>query len=191
MPFAQGVSSLMVRNIRELLPILLLVLIIVIPGFITAQENNFAKKESKKKYYQVGKILKKAIAEFDEGNEESAIIYFDSAQAIDPKNPDVTFYKSKILLSKGDTVQVRTLLEQGIANSPRSGRLNLLLARLELANNEADKALELVNNILMFRMNDGEALYIKGRSLLLKGDSAEAAIILEKALENSIKKNGH
>lgn len=151
-----------------------------------AQATKDAKSGTRNKYIQVSKFLKSAKEAFESGNYDKATQNIDSILAVDASNPDAVYYKAKILVISNDTAQAISALKEGVTSAPRSSKLNLLLARLELSRNMYSEAMASIENILMFRPRDGEALYLKGKGLLLQGDTLQAAEILEKALEISI-----
>jgi tetratricopeptide (TPR) repeat protein len=157
--------------------------------FAVAVYGEDANDKSGQKTFNVRKSLKAGIKNFEKGEYESAIIMLDSVLASDSGNPDAALYKGKILARQGDSAAAVQVLEQGVTGSPRSSRLKTLLARFYLNQNEDDKAIELVESILVIRPNEGEALYIKGQGLLRKGDTLQAVDLLERALEISLKRN--
>ncbi len=167
---------------RMLRPAGLLVLMLcVLSGAGLAQSSETDNHRELRK--QVRKLLKVAAASFENGQLDSAATIFDSVKTIEPGNPDAAYYLARISLARGDTVACMEQLEQAVIDSPRSFRLKKFLAGMYLSTNRPDEALKQAENVLKIRMRDSEALYLKGRSLLMSGDSARAVEVLEQALE--------
>lgn len=138
---------------------------------------------SSQRFFEVRGFMRQANKAYDRAEFDSASALYDSVLAIDPNNPDASYRKGKILALKGDTTSAVELLTQAVDQNARSARLKIYLARLHLALNETDRAIELTQSLLDFRPNEAEALYIKGSALLQAGDSAQALGLLEKALK--------
>ena len=72
--------------------------------------------------------------------------------------------------------------------APRSTRLKLLLAHLQIRQSKIDDAEIILNEILAIKPNESEALYHKGTIMMNRGDSALAIELFIKGLEQIQKK---
>lgn len=132
---------------------------------------------------QVRKLLKAGTVQFEAGLFDSAKTQFDSVLKLDPVNPDGPYFLARISLAQADTAATVAGLKEAVVKAPRSFRLKRFLARLHLALNEPTEAQKLVEEVLMIRQRDSEALYLKGCALLMAGDSTQAVELFGKALE--------
>lgn len=154
------------------------------PAFGQAEEKSRSeiRKESRR-------LLKEATALLDNQQFDESIVYLDSVLSMDNKNPDAYYFKSLALLDKGDSTAGADVAEQGVKQAPRSSRLKILLGYIHINNGRDDEVIALMDQILMFKPNESEALYLKGRSYINKGDSSAALEMLEKAYSNIIDKD--
>lgn len=133
-------------------------------------------------------LLKSAAEMIESDSTENAMILLDSALKLDNKNPDAYYYKGNILIQSGDTAKAIELLTEGIEKAPRSTRLKLDLAHLQIKHNMLVEAETILDEILAIKPNESEALYHKGTILMLNGDSATAIDNFEKGIDQIHKK---
>lgn len=127
-------------------------------------------------------LLKESLDWIESGEFDSAFVCLHSVLERDPKNPDALFHTGRFLLWQGDSAGAISMLEVGVKAAPLSSRLKLLLARLMLAQGNIDSAAELVDGVLLVKPREGEALYLRGRIFLERGDTARAIDSWEEAL---------
>lgn len=104
----------------------------------------------------------------------------------DPNNADALFHFGRLMLWQGDSAGAISMLEAGVKEAPLSSRLKLLLARLKLAEGDIDVAAGLVLDVLSVKPREGEALYLRGRILLERGDTTRAVDSWEEALRTRL-----
>lgn len=148
---------------------------------LKAQEATGSDSRAIKK--QVRKLLKAGTAHFENSFFDSAKTQFDSVLELDSANPDAPYFLARITIAQGDTAATVATLKEAVLKAPRSFRLKRFLARLHLALNEPADAQALVEEVLMIRQRDSEALYLKGCAVLMTGDSTQAIELLARALE--------
>ncbi len=168
-----------------LIPVICTVLFIFgKPAFSQAEERSRSeiRKESRR-------LLKEATTRLDDRQFDESIVYLDSVLLVDDKNPDAYYYKSQALLEMGDTAGGAEVVSQGVKLAPRSSRLKILLGYIRINEGNYNEVIRLMDEILMFKPNESEALYLKGWSFVNKGDSSAALEMLEKAYTNIIDKD--
>jgi tetratricopeptide (TPR) repeat protein len=131
-------------------------------------------------------LLRAANASFDEGEISHALELTDSILAGDASHPDASYLKSRILLAQGDSVAAVNVLEAACQQTPRSTRLKLLLARIHLNRGQWEEPLALTESVLAIKPFEGEASYLRGWGLLLRGDTTEAVDIFETVLNKKL-----
>ncbi len=131
-------------------------------------------------------LLRAANTSFGEGNSERALAKIDSILALDSLNPDAFFLQAKISLAGGDTASATEILELARHKAPRSTRIKILLARIFIHRGEYEMPLALTEEILKFKPSDGEASFLHGWGLLIKGDTVQAADAFEKILTDKL-----
>ena len=168
---------------------MILLLFILMPAVLLAQDSGLTKKEKRKLAREARTIYKSSVKHFEASEYDSAKILVDSVLKIDKSNPDAYYYAGRIYLIKGDTTAAVDILDQGIIASPRSSRLKILMAKLKLATGDVPSAFELSEAVLAFKPHEAEALYVKGMCFLAQGDSLTAVDILEQATAIAISKD--
>lgn len=165
--------------IRKIIVLSLIVLFICVS--LGAQETD--SKLSRRDIIKQNRLLmKESLTLIDNNHLDSASIYLDSILTLDNKNPDAHYYKGFILLQKGDTTTAMTILSDGISKSPMSTRLKILSSKILLNQGSFAEAGLLLDKILAIKPREGEALYLKGVSLLEVNDTAAAIEKFQKAL---------
>lgn len=166
--------------IRKIIVLLLLVLFVCIS--LEAQETD-GKLSRKELIKQNRLLMKESIKLIDNNNLDSALLLLDSILTLDQKNPDAYYYKGYILLEKSDTATASTVLTEGISKAPMSTRLKILSSKVLLSQGDFAGAGILLDKILAIKPREGEALYLKGVTLLESNDTAAAIGKFQKALE--------
>ena len=116
------------------------------------------------------------------GEVDSALAKLDEVLAADPANPDAHYFVGTIRLDQADTAGAEAILTAGVAKSPLSRRLKLLLARVKVAGGDPDGAATLVAEVTALRAHDLDAIYLQGLIALARGDSTTAASVWDAAL---------
>ncbi|UCC78655.1 MAG: tetratricopeptide repeat protein [Candidatus Zixiibacteriota bacterium] len=129
-------------------------------------------------------LLKETIKNIDAGDYSAALSHIDSVLICDSGNADAYFHKARTFVRTGDTASAVLTLEVGVAKAPLSSRNRLLLARLKIGQNAADKASAQCDQVLAIKPNLAEALYIKGLALAAQNDTTGAVEYFEKALDS-------
>lgn len=152
----------------------------------------YAQSETAKSRKQIIKesraLLKSAIKRLEAGEYSESMTYLDSVILLDKNNPDAYYYKGQAFLSLNDTSQALEFLSEGVKMAPRSSRLKLLLANIQLKHMNYDVVLSLTNEVLAFKPNEGMALYLKGSALMDTGDTTGALVEFDKAIEHYLKR---
>jgi Tfp pilus assembly protein PilF len=157
-----------------------------LPAPVAGQSDDTDRQATIARMKQCRLFLKSANEYLGEGDFDSALIVLDSVLACDPKNPDAFYRKGEIFLAKGDTASAESAYAAGVSKAPLSARLKLSLARLKLAGGKDEEAAGLVDDVLAINPRSGEALYLKGITLLNAGDSAQAITQFQIALKQSL-----
>lgn len=168
----------------------ILIILIIIGFLLILMPNTFGQEgKSRREITRECRILLKNATRYIKADEtDSALIFLDSIFIIDDKNPDAYYFKSKILIQKGDTLAAIDLLSNGMKIATRSTRLKLLLAGLKIKKQMPDEAELILDQILVINPNESEALYYKGNIAMQKGDTATAISFYEKGLKQIQKK---
>ncbi len=164
---------------------LALVMLHLLSGSTSSQAGELSKAEQTK---QNRSLLKSAVRCIQHDSLESALRALDSLLAIDPDNPDAYYYKGLAHLHNGDTVLAIADLSTGTAVAPLASRNKLLLARLYLDRGNVNEAQTLIDEVLAIKPSEGEALYLRGLSLLAVQDTAAALNKLEQAIRTGLSK---
>ena len=135
---------------------------------------------------EIREFLKAANSSFEEGAEARALAQIDSVLVLDSVNPDAFFLQARIALAGGDTATAIGILDTACVKAPRSTRIKLLLARIYIKRGEYEMPLALTEEVLKTKPSDGEASFLHGWGLLLKGDTTGAADIFEKTLTEQL-----
>lgn len=133
-------------------------------------------------------LLRRVVTFVQAGSLDSAEVYLDEMEALDPSNPDVVFQKARLAAARGDTAQAVSILQAGIDQGLRAPRLRIYLARLKIELGELEGAEEALNFVLMMRPHDGESLYLMGMIHLARGDTTAALDSWEKAMASRQRK---
>jgi tetratricopeptide (TPR) repeat protein len=154
-------------------------------GFTFGQTGELSKAERIKKSRS---YLKYAVECIQNDSSESALQVLDSILALDKNNPDAYYYKGLIHLHKGDSALAIEELSTGTSVAPLASRTKLLLAQVYLVSGNVGEAQILIDEVLAIKPSEGEALYLKGLSLLAVQDTAAALDKLEQAIEVGLSK---
>ena len=133
---------------------------------------------------EIRRLLVEAQQAADRGDTLAAVAALDSVLAADPANPDAPYRLGILRLAAGDTAGAETILAEGVAVAPLSRRLKLLLALVRIET-DPESSRKLVDEVLMMRRNDTDALYLRGRLALAEGDSARALAVWGDLLERT------
>lgn len=163
-----------------------LLITILVSSSAVAQE--LTKEEKRARRKMARSLLKEANQLIDEGNYDRALVVTDSLLDFDSSNPDAFYNKGLILLKTGDSVNAVTTLEEGAQAAPLSTRIRLLLARIQIANGELDKATGHLDMVLKVKPHQSEALYLRGLVHAQKNETAQAIELFKKALELTLEK---
>ncbi len=159
--------------------------LLLVSGIAFGQTGELSKAERIKKSRS---LLRYAVECIRNDSSESALQALDSILAIDQKNPDAYYYKGLIHLHNGDSTLAVEELSTGAIVAPLASRTKLLLARIYLASGNVSEARILIDGVLAIKPSEGEALYLKGLSLLAVQDTAAALDKLEQAIEVGLSK---
>ncbi len=173
---------------KALLVWLSILIIAGVPINAYSQTISDSAQEKRKRVKLSRHFLKESKALINDNKASEALPLLDSVLAIDAKNPDAHYYKASILVQSGDTTQATLILTDGISKAPLSSKLKISLARIYLAQNNVTGASELIDNILAIKPRQGEALYLKGVTLLEQNDTAQAVEIFQKVLQFTLLK---
>ena len=171
---------------RKLIVTLIVTFLFAFSSIVVAQELTKEEKRARKK--EARKLLKLSVDLIKDSKLDSAQIILDSLIIFDPKNPDAYYKKGWLLTQKNDTAQALTIVSKGVEKAPLSSRLKIFLARLKINTGDIDGAIPLLDYVLSIKPNEGEALYLKGLTLLEKNNTAEAVEAFNRALDIAIKK---
>ena len=160
-----------------------LILIIASSAFAQSDLDKAAKKEALKRCRS---LLKETLQEVDAGNYNDALVLLDSVLVCDENNPDGYYHKGRIYYLQGDTTQAVSFLSKGVEKAPKSTRLKLLLARVEIDRLNFDSASSLIDSVLAIKPREPQALYLKGIYHLSQSDTTQAIDVMGRALERSI-----
>jgi cytochrome c-type biogenesis protein CcmH/NrfG len=149
-------------------------------------EDTAAPAEGAHPLMQARLLLREAGKSFEQGNWNRVHALLDSVHVIDSANPDGLYLTGKLAVVRGDTAAAMSQLEEAARLAPRSTRIKLLLARLCLSQNGADECLALTDSVLAVKPGHAEALYLRGRGVLLQGDTAQANEIFERVLAKEL-----
>ena len=122
---------------------------------------------------EIRRLLASAQQATEQGDTAAAMASLDSVFVADPRNPDAPYRLGILHLASGDTASAVTSFEEGVAVAPMSRRLKLTLAFLYTIQGD-ERAAGLVDEVLMLRRNDVDALYLRGLMALAEGDSVTA-----------------
>ena len=164
------------KNILKILVVLAVYSVVVLP-FGAPASGRLERRE------QISDLLNKSMEQLAEGQYDSVLVRLGQVQELDPKNPDAIYYTALVFLAQADTAQARVVLTEGIAKAPLSGRVRLLLVRLQLDAGEYDEAEQSLTTLLSFKPSNPEALYLKGFVGLARGDTVATLDDWQKALE--------
>lgn len=132
---------------------------------------------------RIGDLLKESGEKLAAGQYDSVLVRLEKVREIDPKNADAIYYTALVYLAESDTARARDVLSEGLETAPLSGRVRLLLVRLQLDAGDYEDAEVSLMTLLRFKPNDAEALYLRGFVGLARGDTVAALDDWEKALE--------
>lgn len=135
------------------------------------------------KMKQCRDLLRQAHQHIDGGDLESALSALDSVLLCDERNPDAYYHKSRVHLLHSDTTLAIQALEKGMELAPLSTRLKLLAVRLYYAREMYDDAAKLLDAVLAIKPREGEAIYLRGVSLLHAGDTVAAIDAFARAID--------
>ncbi len=159
--------------------------LLLVSGIAFGQTGELSKAERIKRSRS---LLRYAVECIQADSSESALHALDSILAIDKNNPDAYYYKGLIHLHYGDSTLAIEELSTGAIVAPLASRTKLLLARVYFASDNVDEATILIDEVLAIKPSEGEALYLKGLSLLAVPDTAAALVKLEQAIEVGLSK---
>lgn len=131
---------------------------------------------------EIWRLLRAASVASDSGDVVGHLAAVDSAMALDSTNPDAVVQKAQYLLEAADTSGAMSMLESTLEAHPRATRVSILLAKLNLARSEIDRASQIVDAVLMIKPEQISALKIKADIKLAQGDTLSALDMLENAL---------
>lgn len=166
---------------RQCIPSLIALISVLhlVSGFASGQADEKSKTES----FRISRsLLKYAVDCIQTDSLQSALKALDSVLTIDHNNADAYYYRGLIHLQNGDSARAIEELSTGTAVAPLASRVRLLLARIYLASDKVGQAIIPIDEILAIKPSEGEALYLKGRSLLAVQDTAAALEKLEQAI---------
>ena len=157
-------------------------------ALLLASTSVFAQASKREQVEEQRQLLRRVVTFVQAGVLDSAEIYLNELEAVDPSNPDVVFQRARLAAARGDTTQAVTILQAGIDQGLRAPRLRIYLARLQIELGELEGAQEALEFVLMMRPHDGESLYLMGMIHLARGDTTAALDSWEKALASRKRK---
>lgn len=132
---------------------------------------------------QIADLLNESQDMLSGGQYDSVLVRMGQIQELDPKNPDAIYYTALVYLAQADTARAHEVLTEGVVKAPLSGRVRLLLVRLQIDAGDYDAAEESLTTLLRFKPNNPEALYLKGLAGLARGDTTATLDDWQTALE--------
>jgi Flp pilus assembly protein TadD len=165
-----------VSNILKSLFVFVVYAMVILPVGAPASDK-LARRE------QISELLNESKEHLAEGQYDSVLVRLGQIQELDPKNPDAFYYTALVYLAQADTAKARDVLTEGIVKAPLSGRVRLLLVRLQLDAGEFDEAGQSLTTLLRFKPNNPEALYLRGYLGLARGDTVATLDDWQTALE--------
>jgi tetratricopeptide (TPR) repeat protein len=160
-----------------------LILIFASSAFAQSDLDKAAKKAALKRCRS---LLRETVKEVEAGNYSEALVLLDSVLICDDDNPDGYYHKGRIHYLQGDTAKAVSFLSTGVEKAPKSTRLKLLLAKIEIERTNFDTASALVDSVLAIKPRESQALYLKGLYYLSQGDTTQAIDVMGRALDYSL-----
>ena len=163
---------------------------LLIAGSVLEQSDQDVLDEKRRKRTEVRRLHRLIKTNYESQQYDVALARIDSLLTNDPKNADAFYYKGRIHATIGDTTAAETTLTGGAEAAPRSARIKTYLGRLYFLQDRPAEAIEVLDKVLAIKPKESPALYLKGQSLLLVGDTAAGLEALEAALQIQLAK-GH
>ena len=168
------------KSFVRLISLTLIVIVFAISAFAQSDLDKAAKKAAVQKCRS---LLRETVQEVENGNYSIALALLDSVIICNEDNPDAYYYKGRIHYLQGDTTEAVAFLSKGVEKAPKSTRLKLLWARIEMDRLNYDVASGLVDSVLAIKPRESQALYLKGLYYLSQNDTTMAINVMGNALE--------